>query len=123
MEIYQAVCLFECNTCTCSIAYSEFQVVLRNMGIVIINDIHCRIGLVICFDFPDRPLVMGCYGIGTTRLLAAVIEVLSTNDEIRWPKLIAPHQICIIPQKVHIHHRGPSLFYNVYNAVIHGYFV
>lgn len=43
---------------------------------------------------------MGCFGIGTTRLLAAAVENLSHSEEIRWPRLIAPHQICIIPQKV-----------------------
>ena len=46
---------------------------------------------------------MGCYGIGTTRLLAAALESLSLPDQIRWPRLIAPHQICIIPQQVNAH--------------------
>jgi len=49
-----------------------------------------------------RPLHMDCFGIGTTRLLAASVEVLSSNDDVRWPRLIAPYQICIIPQKVHV---------------------
>jgi len=43
---------------------------------------------------------MDCFGIGTTRLLAASVEVLSAKDDVRWPALIAPYQICIIPQKV-----------------------
>ena len=43
---------------------------------------------------------MDCFGIGTTRLLAASVEVLSSDDEVRWPRLLAPYQICIIPQKV-----------------------
>ncbi|XP_075472517.1 putative proline--tRNA ligase, mitochondrial isoform X1 [Ascaphus truei] len=42
---------------------------------------------------------MGCYGIGVSRLLAASIEVLSTEDDIRWPGLIAPYQVCVIPPK------------------------
>ncbi|XP_077189738.1 putative proline--tRNA ligase, mitochondrial [Paroedura picta] len=42
---------------------------------------------------------MGCYGLGVTRILAASIEVLSTEDAIRWPSLIAPYQACFIPPK------------------------
>ncbi|KAL5016486.1 hypothetical protein ScPMuIL_006075 [Solemya velum] len=42
---------------------------------------------------------MGCYGLGVTRVLQAGIEVLSTEDRIRWPNLLAPYQVCIIPQK------------------------
>ncbi|XP_055077011.1 probable proline--tRNA ligase, mitochondrial [Periophthalmus magnuspinnatus] len=42
---------------------------------------------------------MGCYGLGVTRILAAAVEVLSTDDEIRWPDLLAPYQVCILPPK------------------------
>ncbi len=40
---------------------------------------------------------MGSYGIGVTRLLAAIIE--SSHDEkgIIWPEIIAPFQIIINP--------------------------
>ncbi|XP_043556065.1 probable proline--tRNA ligase, mitochondrial [Chiloscyllium plagiosum] len=49
----------------------------------------------------NKPVVteMGCFGLGVTRILAAAIEVLSTEDEIRWPSLLAPYQVCIIPPK------------------------
>ncbi|XP_020030967.1 probable proline--tRNA ligase, mitochondrial isoform X2 [Castor canadensis] len=42
---------------------------------------------------------MGCYGLGVTRILAAAIEVLSTEDCVRWPSLLAPYQVCLIPPK------------------------
>lgn len=42
---------------------------------------------------------MGCFGLGVTRILAASIEVLSSEDSIRWPGLIAPYQVCILPPK------------------------
>lgn len=45
------------------------------------------------------PLQMGCYGIGVTRLIAASIEKMSTDQEIRWPLLLAPFKVCIIPPK------------------------
>lgn len=42
---------------------------------------------------------MGCYGIGVTRLIAAAVESLSTDQEIRWPFAIAPFTVCIVPPK------------------------
>lgn len=45
------------------------------------------------------PLIMGCYGIGVTRLVAAALEVLSHEHEIRWPFKLAPFKICVIPPK------------------------
>ncbi|XP_053963815.1 probable proline--tRNA ligase, mitochondrial [Anastrepha ludens] len=44
-------------------------------------------------------LVMGCYGIGVSRLVAAAVEVLSTESELRWPTLLAPFDLCIIGAK------------------------
>ncbi len=39
---------------------------------------------------------MGCYGIGTTRLLGTIVEVNHDNDGIIWPKNVAPYQIHLI---------------------------
>ncbi|KAL6458154.1 hypothetical protein MHYP_G00333840 [Metynnis hypsauchen] len=49
----------------------------------------------------NKPAVaeMGCFGLGVTRILAASIEVLSSEDSIRWPRLLAPYQVCILPPK------------------------
>ncbi|XP_041064227.1 probable proline--tRNA ligase, mitochondrial isoform X2 [Carcharodon carcharias] len=49
----------------------------------------------------NKPIAteMGCFGLGVTRILAASIEVLSTEDDIRWPSLLAPYQVCIISPK------------------------
>ncbi|KXJ68716.1 probable proline--tRNA ligase, mitochondrial [Aedes albopictus] len=44
-------------------------------------------------------LQMGCYGIGITRLIAAGVEVLSSETEIRWPVPFAPFKVCLIPPK------------------------
>ncbi|CAH0599425.1 unnamed protein product [Chrysodeixis includens] len=46
-----------------------------------------------------QPVIMSCYGIGITRLLAASLEHLSTDKSLRWPKLIAPYDIMIIGPK------------------------
>lgn len=45
------------------------------------------------------PMIMGCYGIGVTRLIAAAVEVLSSETDIRWPLSLAPFSVCIIPPK------------------------
>ena len=42
-----------------------------------------------------RPLYMGCYGMGITRLIAAAIEQKSTPSGIVLPKLIAPFQVVV----------------------------
>ncbi|XP_055676878.1 probable proline--tRNA ligase, mitochondrial [Lutzomyia longipalpis] len=46
-----------------------------------------------------EPLAMGCFGVGITRLVAAAIEVLSTDTDIRWPRRLAPFTVCLIPPK------------------------
>ncbi|HUZ08297.1 MAG TPA: proline--tRNA ligase [Candidatus Paceibacterota bacterium] len=44
--------------------------------------------------------VMGCYGIGVTRTLQAVIEQCNDKDGIIWPFSVAPYRICITPLSV-----------------------
>jgi prolyl-tRNA synthetase len=45
----------------------------------------------------SRPIVMGCYGIGLGRLLAAAIERYHDDKGIIWPMPIAPYQIYLCP--------------------------
>ncbi|MFA5628739.1 MAG: proline--tRNA ligase [Dehalococcoidales bacterium] len=45
----------------------------------------------------SKPIVMGCYGIGVGRLMAAAIEVNHDDKGIIWPKNIAPYQVHICP--------------------------
>ncbi|KAH8302877.1 hypothetical protein KR044_011566 [Drosophila immigrans] len=44
-------------------------------------------------------LLMGCFGIGVTRVVAAALEVLSSEQQLRWPKLLAPYDVCVIGPK------------------------
>jgi prolyl-tRNA synthetase len=44
-------------------------------------------------DGSQRPVVMGCYGIGVGRLLAAAIEQNHDEKGIIWPTPIAPYQV------------------------------
>ena len=47
----------------------------------------------------ERPLVMGSYGIGIDRIMAAAIEAHHDEDGIVWPLSIAPFQVVISPVK------------------------
>ncbi|XP_076439992.1 putative proline--tRNA ligase, mitochondrial [Babylonia areolata] len=46
-----------------------------------------------------KPIHMGCFGLGVTRILQASVEVLSKERRLCWPSVLAPYQVCIIPQK------------------------
>ncbi|MDI3546586.1 MAG: prolyl-tRNA synthetase [Halanaerobiales bacterium] len=45
----------------------------------------------------EQVIVMGSYGIGITRLVAAAIEQHHDENGIIWPKAIAPYQVIILP--------------------------
>ena len=51
-------------------------------------------------DGTRKPSVMGCYGIGVTRTLQAVIEQGNDKDGVIWPLSVAPYQVCITPLAV-----------------------
>ena len=51
-------------------------------------------------DGSRHPAVMGCYGIGVTRTLQAVIEQCNDKDGICWPVSVAPFTVCITPLTV-----------------------
>lgn len=44
----------------------------------------------------STPVVMGCYGIGVSRLIAAIIEQNSDSKGIIWPKEISPFEVIIL---------------------------
>lgn len=45
----------------------------------------------------ERPLLMGCYGIGVSRTMAAAIEQNNDKDGIIWPRAIAPFEVVVVP--------------------------
>jgi len=45
----------------------------------------------------DQVMIMGCYGIGVTRVVAAAIEQNHDDKGIIWPEAIAPFQLAIVP--------------------------
>jgi prolyl-tRNA synthetase len=48
-------------------------------------------------DSKEHPVIMGCYGIGVSRLLSAIVEQRHDERGIRWPVEIAPFTVHIVP--------------------------
>jgi len=48
----------------------------------------------------QQPAIMGCYGIGVTRTMQAIIEQCNDKDGIIWPLNVAPYPVCITPLSV-----------------------
>lgn len=45
----------------------------------------------------ENLLIMGCYGIGVTRTMAAVVEQCHDDDGIIWPMSLAPYHVIVVP--------------------------
>jgi prolyl-tRNA synthetase len=44
----------------------------------------------------SKPIVMGCYGIGSERMIACIIEHHHDDQGIKWPITIAPYQVMLV---------------------------
>ncbi len=44
-----------------------------------------------------QPFIMGCYGIGVSRILAAVAEQFQDEKGFVWPKQLAPYDVHLVP--------------------------
>lgn len=66
----------------------------------------------------EEPLIMGCYGIGITRTMQAVIEQCFDKDGIVWPLSVAPFAVCITPLSVAPESQGMKLAVEFYNELI-----
>lgn len=47
-------------------------------------------------DGKEKPVIMGCYGIGITRAMAAIVEVYHDKDGIIWPEAVAPFKFHLL---------------------------
>jgi len=48
-------------------------------------------------DGKQGPFIMGCYGIGVSRIVPAIIETHQDDSGIRWPLSVAPYAAVIVP--------------------------
>ncbi|MCB2027117.1 MAG: proline--tRNA ligase, partial [Ottowia sp.] len=51
-------------------------------------------------DGKEKPFIMGCYGIGIGRTVAAAIEQNHDESGMIWPPALAPFQVTVLPLKV-----------------------
>ena len=51
-------------------------------------------------DGSEKPFVMGCYGVGVTRSMAAIVEQYNDELGMSWPLSVAPAEVCILPLTV-----------------------
>ncbi|WP_417900529.1 proline--tRNA ligase [Bacillus haimaensis] len=48
----------------------------------------------------SQPMIMGCYGIGVSRVMAAVVEQFHDESGIVWPDAVTPYDVHVIPVNV-----------------------
>lgn len=51
-------------------------------------------------DGKEQYFIMGCYGVGVSRTLAAIVEQHNDEKGIIWPMTVAPAHVCVIPLSV-----------------------
>lgn len=47
-------------------------------------------------DGKEKPVLMGCYGLGISRVMGAIVEVYNDDKGIIWPREISPYQVHLI---------------------------
>jgi prolyl-tRNA synthetase len=47
-------------------------------------------------DGKEKPIIMGCYGIGVSRLISAIVEQYHDDKGIIWPETVAPFSVHLI---------------------------
>lgn len=48
----------------------------------------------------EQPMLMGCYGVGISRTLAAIVEQHNDENGIIWPVSVAPYEVALVPLSV-----------------------
>lgn len=51
-------------------------------------------------DGSEKHFLMGCYGVGVTRIMAAIVEQYNDENGIMWPRSVAPAHVCVMPLEV-----------------------
>ncbi len=66
-------------------------------------------------DGKEKPVVMGCYGIGLSRLMGAIAEVHHDEKGIIWPKTVAPFSahLLLIENSAKVRKIGEKLYKNL----------
>lgn len=54
-------------------------------------------GMILDENGRQKPMIMGCYGIGVSRTVSAIAEQFNDDKGLMWPVNIAPYQVHLIP--------------------------
>jgi prolyl-tRNA synthetase len=65
-----------------------------NLGTIYSEPLNCTF---LEEDGSVKPMIMGCYGIGVSRMLASIIEQCHDENGIQWPVSIAPYDVVVVP--------------------------
>lgn len=63
-----------------------------------------------------QPIIMGCYGIGVSRALAAIIETNHDAEGIMWPAEVSPFDVVILPLNI-AHKETRDLAFDLYQKL------
>lgn len=66
----------------------------------------------------NQTMIMGCYGIGISRVVASSIEQNHDARGIVWPESLAPFQVAICPMNLHKSERLKTAAENLYQALL-----
>jgi len=68
-----------------------------------LGDKYCKAMNANCLNEGGKQvtMLMGCYGIGVTRVVAAAVEQNHDDNGIIWPLSIAPFQLALLPMNMH----------------------
>jgi len=108
--------LMHCLKCNCALPYGQKKInkcpkcrgELKKVNTLEVGHIF-KLGTkysdVLNAEFLDaegrkKPIVMGCYGIGVSRILSAAIEQNHDSSGIIWPAEVSPFQVLILPLDV-----------------------
>ncbi len=86
---------------TCPVCHKGTLVLGKGIEVGNIFDLGTRFSDSFSVTFTDadgivQPVVMGCYGIGTTRIVGAIVELFHDDRGMMWPESIAPFQVHLI---------------------------
>lgn len=85
-----------------------------------LGDKYCQAMNAQCLDESGKQvtMLMGCYGIGITRVVAAAIEQNHDDNGIIWPLSIAPFQLALLPMNRHKSQRVREACETLYDEFI-----
>ena len=66
----------------------------------------------------NQTMIMGCYGIGISRIVAAAIEQNHDDRGIIWPDALAPFQVALLPMNMHKSERLKVAIEKLYTELI-----